>query len=256
MKITWDEAGSRLFETGVSKAVLYPTDSSGNYMEGVAWNGLISVSVSPEGGDPTPIYANNIKITETYSFLDFNGSIEAYTYPDEFSDCIGFDDATYGMRFAMQKRKRFGLTWRSRLGNDTEHLEHGYKIHILYGCMAQLSEMSYSTINEDQDLMTFSWPISTLPVFAPGYLYTSYVEFDSTKTLSDNLEYLEDILYGTESTDSRLPLPGELMTIMSSHDEDWIRGIFAVLDNTSYPFDGEYEDVVEGLYVKHDVRRF
>lgn len=248
MKLTWDETGSRLFETGVSKGVLYPTDSSGNYTEGVAWNGLVSVTVSPSGADPTPIYANNVKITESYSFLDFSGSIEAFTYPDEFADCLGMSLAGIGMRFAMQKRKRFGLAWRSKLGNDTEYMEHGYKLHILYGCMAQMSEMPYSTINQDPELMTFSWPISTMPTAASGYFSTSYVEIDSTKTDQESMNLLEQVLYGTDLSLPHLPLPEELISIMGEHEDDYIGGIFPGLDDTQYP--------ISGFFPKLDKRRF
>ena len=256
MKLSWDEAGSRLFETGVSKAVLYPTDSIGNYQKGVAWNGLISVTVSPEGAEPTPIYANNVKIAETYSFLDFNGSIDAFTYPDEFSDCIGFEETFSGMRFAMQKRKRFALVWRSRLGNDIDRLEHGYKIHILYNCMAQLSEMPFSTINEDPELINFSWSFSTIPILAPGYLQTSYVEIDSTKANPDNMYFLEQVLYGTDWTDPIIPLPEKLYDVMADREVDWAKAMYAILDNTGYPFNGIYPEYVEGLYPKYDGRRF
>lgn len=256
MKLSWDETGSRLFETGVSKAVLYPTDSSGNYIDGVAWNGMISVTGSPSGADPTPIYANNVKIAETYSFLDFNGSVEAFTYPDEFSDCLGFGQAAPGMRFALQKRKPFGLTWRSGLGNDIEELDYGYKLHILYGCMAQLSEMPYSTVNQDSEFIHFSWPITTLPILAPGFMPTSYVEFDSTQTNRESLSLLEQVLYGTQWTAPRLPLPGELIDIMADHSEDWIGGIFPLFDSISYPYTGTYEEVTIGFYPKLDIKRF
>lgn len=256
MKLSWDDTGSRLFETGVSKAILYPMDSSGNYTEGVAWNGLVSVTVSPEGADPTPIYANNVKITESYSFLDFSGSIEAFTYPDEFADCLGMSLSGIGMRFAMQKRKRFGLAWCSKLGNDTEYMEHGYKLHILYGCMAQMSEMPYSTINQDPELMTFSWPISTIPEIVSGYFPMSYIEIDSTKTKAGSLNLLEQIIYGTEWTSSRLPLPYELTEIMSEHGDDYIGGVFPLFDNIHYPYSGSYKDVEIGFYPKYDERRF
>ena len=256
MKLSWDDTGSRLFETGVSKAVLYPMDSSGNYTEGVAWNGLVSVTVSPEGADPTPIYANNVKITESYSFLDFSGSIEAFTYPDEFADCVGIGLAARGMRFAMQNRKRFGLAWRSKLGNDTEYMEHGYKLHILYGCMARPSEMAYSTVNEDPELMNFSWDFSTVPLTIPGFLPTSYIEFVSTQSSPGSLNLLEQVLYGTQWTSPRLPLPGELTDIMSDHGDDWIGGIFPLFDSVSYPYTGTYDEVTVGFYPKYDNRRF
>ena len=248
MKLTWDDTGSRLFETGVSKAVLYPEDSSGNYEKGVAWSGIVSISVSPSGGDPTPYYANNVKIAEEYSFIDFNGSIEAFTYPDEFAECLGMSLSGIGMRFAMQKRKRFGLVWRSVLGNDTNSLDHGYKLHILYGCMAQMSEMPYSTINQDPELMTFSWPISAMPTAATGYFPTSYVEIDSTKTDKDSINFLEQNLYGTDMTMPRLPLPEELITITGEHGDDYIGGIFPGLDDIHYPY--------IGFFPKLDTRRF
>lgn len=248
MKLTWDDTGSRLFETGVSKAVLYPEDSSGNYEKGVAWSGIVSISVSPSGGDPTPYYANNVKIAEEYSFIDFNGSIEAFTYPDEFADCLGMSLSGIGMRFAMQKRKRFGLVWRSVLGNDTKSLDHGYKLHILYGCMAQMSEMPYSTINQDPELMTFSWPISTIPEAATKYLNTSYVEFNSAKANKESMNLLEQILYGSDISTPRLPLPEELISIMGEHDDEYIGGIFPGLDGTQFP--------VSGFFPKLDTRRF
>ena len=248
MQLSWDDTGSRLFETGVSKAVLYPMDTSGNYTEGVAWNGLVSVTVSPEGADPTPIYANNVKITESYSFLDFSGSIEAFTYPDEFADCVGMGLAARGMRFAMQNRKRFGLAWCSKLGNDTEYMEHGYKLHILYGCMARPSEMAYSTVNEDPELMNFSWDFSTVPEIATGYSRTSYVEFDSTKTNKEGLNLLEQTMYGTDISIPRLPSPDEIVNIMRDHDDDWTGGIFPGLDDTSFP--------ISGFFPKLDKRRF
>lgn len=256
MKLTWDETGSRLFETGVSKVVLFPTDSSGDYTDGVAWSGVISVTGSPSGSDPTPIYANNVKIAETRSFIEFNGTIEAYTYPDEFSDCLGFELASPGMRFALQKPKRFGLAWRSILGNDVQHLDHGYKLHILYGCMAQMSEMPYSSVNQDPEAMTFSWPVSTLPVIASGFLPTSYVEFDSTKTDSAGLNLLEQVLFGTDWTPPRLPMPQELTDIMSKHSDDWIGGIFPLFDEIAYPYNGHYDEVTIGFYPKFDVRSF
>ena len=256
MKLTWDEAGTRLFETGVSKGVLYPTDSNGDYMPGVAWSGLTSVSVSPEGGDPDPIYANGVKIAESYSFLNFSGSIEAYMYPDEFSECIGFEEPISGMRFAMQKRKRFGLIWKSMLGNDVQNIEYGYKIHILYGCMAQLSEMTYSTVNENPEYMNFSWSFSTIPaVVLSGYLPTSYIEFDSIKTDPDSLFYLEQIIYGTDWTEPRIPLPLEIRDIMT-HESGWIKGIFAYLDDTTFPYNGKYSDYRTGNYQKYDLRKF
>ena len=257
MKLTWDEAGSRLFETGISKAVLYPTDSYGNYTKGVAWSGLTSVTVSPEGAAPTSIYANNEKIAEEYSFIDFNGSIEAYTYPDEFSDCIGFDEVYPGTYYAMQKRKRFALVWCSKLGNDTQQLDHGYKLHILYGCMAQLSEMPYTTINESPECLNFSWSISTIPApVSSGHLKTSYIEFNSTQANPINLNYLEQILFGTDWTDPRIVSPEELDEIMSYTLPDTLKGVYAILDNTRYPYTGTYSEFAIGAYKNYDVRKF
>ena len=216
MKLTWDDTGSRLFETGVSKGVLYPVDSSGNYTKGVAWNGIISINVTPDGAEPTPVYANGIKITEDYSFLDVNGTIEAFTYPDEFADCFGFKAAASGMVFAMQKRKRFGLAWKTKLGNDIQDSNYGYKLHILYGCMAKPSELSYTTTTQNAEPIRYSWSISTIPVSGTDFTPTSYVEFNSAKIDSKKLNRLENALYGTKNSNPYLPLPNDLITIMTT----------------------------------------
>ena len=255
MKLTWDDTGSRLIETGVSKAVLYPVDSSGNYAEGVAWSGLISVTVSPDVSDSTPIYANSVKIAESNSTIEFNGSIEAFTYPDEFDDCVDYNDIP-GMRFGFQACKRFGLVWKSKLNSDIENQNHGYKLHILYGCTAQPSEISCSTINNDIELANFLWSFSTLQSFNRGYSESQYIELDSSKTNAISLSMLEQILYGTDSSIPRLPKTDEIITIMQGHDDDWVKGVFPYFDNISYPYYGTYKETMSGFYLKHDERRF
>ena len=215
-KIVWDAIGEHTFETGVRNGVLYLKDAEGAYSNGVAWNGLTSVSESPEGAEPTDLYADDIKYLTLMSAENFKATIEAYTYPVEFEECDGSATIAKGVVIGQQSRKPFGLCYRTAIGNDTDGNEHGYKLHIVYGCQASPSEKQYSTINDSPDAVTFSWEVNTTPVNVTGKKPTATLIIDSTKADKAKLTALEAILYGSESTEPRLPLPDEIATLMTT----------------------------------------
>ena len=213
-KLVWDQTGERLYETGVKNCVLYiPTD--GVYSKGVAWNGITAVNESPSGAEPNPLYADDIKYLNLMSTEEFGASIEAYTYPDEFAQCDGSASIAKGVSIGQQTRKTFGLCYRTTLGNDTEGNDYGYKLHFIYGALAAPSEKAYATINDSPEAITFSWEISTTPVEVTGYKPTASLTIDSTTADPTKLAALEDILYGTEEAEARLPLPNEIATLMA-----------------------------------------
>ena len=214
-KLVWDQTGDRLYETGVSKGVLYPIQSDGAYSKGVAWNGLSSVTESPSGAEANPIYADDMKYLNLLSAEEFSATIEAYTYPDEFAECDGSADIATGVSIGQQKRKVFGLCYRTVLGNDVDSNDHGYKLHLIYGCMAAPSEKAYTSINDSPEAITFSWEVSTTPVNVTGFKPTASITIDSTKAKKEKLTALEAILYGANSEEARLPLPDEVATLMS-----------------------------------------
>lgn len=218
-RITWDDTGKRLYETGVKMGVLYPIQEGGLYSKGVAWNGLITVTESPSGAEATALYADDIKYLNLLSNEEFGATIEAYTYPDEFAECDGSASLATGVMIGQQKRKTFGLCYRTALGNDVEGNDYGYKLHLVYGCLAAPSEKGFSTINDSPEAITFSWEVSTTPVSVTGFKPTSQITIDSTKVNPEKLSALEDILYGKagdESNGPRLPLPNEVATLMST----------------------------------------
>ena len=215
-KIVWDAIGEHTFETGVRNGVLYLKDAEGAYNTGVAWNGLTSVSESPEGAEATDLYADDIKYLTLMSAENFKATIEAYTYPVEFEECDGSATIANGVVIGQQSRKPFGLCYRTAIGNDTDGNEHGYKLHIVYGCQASPSEKQYSTINDSPEAITFSWEVNTTPVNVTGKKPTATLIIDSTKADKAKLTALEAILYGSESTEPRLPLPDEIATLMTT----------------------------------------
>lgn len=215
-EIKWDLTGERLYETGVQKCALYPQDASGAYTNGVAWNGITAINESPSGAEATPLYADDTKYLELMSTEDFGGTIEAYTYPEEFEECDGSASIASGVYVGQQVRKPFGLCYRTVLGNDTQSNDHGYKLHLVYGAKASPSEKSYSTINDSPEAVTFSWEFTTTPVNVNGFKPTSRVIIDSTKADKSKLAALEAILYGTEGDVARLPLPDEIATLMAT----------------------------------------
>lgn len=195
-KLVWDNAGERFYETGIDHAALYVVDADGKYSNGVAWNGITSVSESPSGAEATALYADNIKYLNILSAEEFAATIEAYTFPDEFKLCNGESELGAGIIIGQQKRKTFGLSYRTRVGNDVEQEEYGYKLHMIYGCLAAPSEKAYSSINDSPEAITFSWSISTTPVNVTGHKPTALVTIDSTKVDADILATIEGILYG------------------------------------------------------------
>ena len=213
MKLVWDAIGERYYETGVDRGVVYP-QVSGEYPKGAAWNGLTNVTLSPSGAEPSPLYANNHKYLNLMSLEELSGSIEAYTYPEEFGECNGEASIATGVKIGQQKRKPFGFSFRTLIGNDTKGTSLGYKIHLVYGALASPSENANATVNEDPEAKTMSWEFSTTPVEVEGFEPTASVEIDSTKVDADKLKALEDILYGTAQAEARLPLPEEVAEII------------------------------------------
>lgn len=212
--IVWDESGKRFYETGVEKGVLYVAEG-GAYPKGVAWNGLINVAEKPSGAEPSPLYADNIKYLNLMSNEDFAASVEAYYYPDEFAACDGSAELVPGVSVGQQTRKKFGLSYVTKLGNDEDGADHGYKIHLIYGCLAAPSEKAYGTVNESPEAITFSWELSTTPVAVPNMKPTACIVIDSTKVDAEKLQALEAALYGTGDKEAYLPLPAELATLLA-----------------------------------------
>ena len=213
-KLSWDNSGERFYETGVKNGVLY-VQNAGKYPKGVAWNGLTAVTESPSGAEATPLYADDIKYLELTSEEEFGGTIEAYTYPDEFAECDGSAELAKGVKISQQKRKAFGLAYRTTIGNDEDGNDHGYKLHLVYGCKAAPSEKAYATINDSPEAITFSWEFTTTPVAVSGHKPTAHIEIDSTKADPTCLAALEAKLFGSQSEDPQLPLPDEVKTLMT-----------------------------------------
>lgn len=213
-KLVWDATGERLYETGVSKGVIYPQATGGTYPKGAAWNGLTAVTESPSGAEPTPLYADNIKYLTLMSAEEFGFTIEAYTYPDEFAECNGEGELATGVKIGQQKRKSFGLSYQTLLGNDVDGDAHGYKLHLVYGALAAPSEMERATVNDSPEATTMSWECSTTPVSVAGFRPTSHIVIDSTAVNKDKLNALEAMLYGSESEEAKLPLPDEVAELM------------------------------------------
>lgn len=213
-KLTWDQTGERYYETGVKKGVLYPQSTEGTYPKGVAWNGLTAVTESPSGAEATALYADDMKYLNLYSAEEFGATIEAYTYPDEFAACDGSAELTPGVSIGQQKRSTFGFSYTTAIGNDVDGSDHGYKLHLIYGCKAAPSERAYATINDSPEAITFSWEVTSTPVNVTGFKPTSCITIDSTKANAEKLAALEKILYGDAEVEARLPLPDEVATLM------------------------------------------
>ena len=215
-KIVWDQTGERLYETGVKRGVLYVQDTGGTYPKGVAWNGLTAVTESPSGAEATPLYADDIKYLNLISTGELGGTIEAYTYPDEFAECDGSASIATGVYIGQQSRKTFGMCYTTTVGNDVDSNAHGYKLHLIYGALASPSAKAYSTINDSPEAITFSWEFSTTPVNVTGFKPTANIVIDSTKATPEKMAALEKILYGDTEVEPRLPLPNEVAQVMAA----------------------------------------
>lgn len=214
-KLVWDAVGDKRYERGVSKGVLFPTKSDGSYEAGVAWNGLTNVNESPDGGEATDMWADNIKYGTLRSVENHKGSIEAYTYPDEFAECDGNAEPVPGLRLGQQTRKPFGLSYRTEIGSDSNP-ELGYKIHLVYGATASPSEKTHETVNDSSDISPISWDYETVPVAVDGYKPVAHLEIDSTKVDPTKLAQLEAKLYGSETEDPKLPMPAEVISMLTT----------------------------------------
>lgn len=213
--LTWDQVGERFYETGVDHGVLYLPDESGEYSDGVAWNGLVTVTESPTGAEATPTYADNIKYLNLISVEEFGATIEAYTYPDEFAQCDGSAEPEPGVTVGQQSRKIFGLVYRTRVGNDIDGTDHGYKLHLIWGATAAPSEKAYGTINDSPEAITFSWEVTTYPVPVTDMKPTALMVIDSTKVDADGLALLEEQLFGDSDTEPNLPMPDDVIAMFA-----------------------------------------
>lgn len=215
-KLVWDQTSEKLYETGTDRGVLYPVDSNGDYPKGIAWNGLTGVDENPTGGEPSNIYADNVKYLALYSAEEYGCTIRAYTYPEEFEACDGSLELAEGVYAGQQTRKGFGFCYRTLVGNDTEGNDYGYKLHIVYGCKASPSSKTYNTINDSPEAIEFSWAVNTSPVAVTDAKPTSVLVIDSTKLNTAGkakLAQLENILYGDDNNVARLPMPDEIVAI-------------------------------------------
>lgn len=213
--LVWDQVGERLYETGVDHGVLYIPDDTGEYVSGVAWNGLTTVTESPSGAASNPQYADNIKYLNLISAEEFGATVEAFTYPDEFAQCDGTAMPEPGVAIGQQSRKIFGLCYRTRVGNDLDGTDHGYKLHLIYGAQAAPSQKAYATINDSPAATAFSWDVTTTPVQVTGYKPTAMLSIDSSKVDEAALAVLEDELFGSGGVDPHLPLPDDVLAMFA-----------------------------------------
>lgn len=218
-QLVWDKTGEKLYEIGVDHGVLYP-QANNKYPKGVVWNGLTNVTENPSGAESNKIYADNIPYLDLKSAEEYGLTIECYYYPDEWAECNGETEAAEGVIIGQQRRNTFGFSYRSKIGNDTDGEDHGYKLHLVYGCSSEPSERSHETVNESPDAAAFSFTVSTIPVNVSGkgpdgkpFKPTSCITISSTKADPDKLADLEAILYGTDDEEARLPLPDEVISL-------------------------------------------
>lgn len=229
-KLIWDTEKERVYELGVDHGVLYlhGATAGSQYTKAYVWNGLTAVNVTPEGGEPNDHYADNMKYFSLMSAENWSGTIEAYTYPDEFAECDGSAAVVAGVYFGQQARKPFGFSYRTKVGNAEDGDDAGHKLHLVYGCKVAPSDKNYETVNDSPEAVTFSWEVNSTPVSVPGYKPLSEIIIDSTKVDATQLKKLEDILYGTDAdteagtsaTEGRLPLPAEVYKLFTGKDPE------------------------------------
>ena len=215
--LIWDAVGDKFYEMGTKMGVLYPMANDGNYENGVAWNGLTAVTESPSGAEETKLYADDIKYASLRSAEEYGYTIEAYTYPDEWAPCDGSAEVTKGVNIGQQKRKGFGFSWVTTVGNDVSD-EVGQKIHVAWNSTASPSEKSYATINDNPDAITFSWECTTSPVNVTGHRPTSHMEIDCSKLKPTTVKAIQDKLWGTESAEATLPTPDDLIKLITESE--------------------------------------
>ena len=228
--IKWDAVGAHYYENGVDHGVLYAlnanTSSGTTWKNGVPWNGLVSVTESPDGAEPTAIYADNIKYLNLLSVEEFKATIEAYTYPDEFAECDGSAElvAESGVYVGQQDRKPFCLCYRTKIGNDLSP-DAGFKLHLIYNALAAPTERAYETINDSPEAITFSWEVSTTPVEVEGFKPTAHIVIDSTKVPTAKMKKIMDALYGVdadpehsiEASDPHILMPEDIVDILNAN---------------------------------------
>lgn len=218
-KLVFDEIGKRLYQIGIAECVLFVQKANGTYENGVAWNGVTGITESPSGADVTALWADNIKYLELRAAEEFGGTIEAYTYPDEFEECDGTASVVDGVVIGQQPRKKFALAYKTKIGNDTVGDDYGYKLHIVYNASASPTERSFQTVNDSPDVEASSWEFTTTPVkFSEkykNYKPTSIITIDSTKADSTKLKTLETQIYGGDSAESTLPTPDAVLDIFA-----------------------------------------
>jgi hypothetical protein len=214
--LTWDQVGERFYETGVDRGVLYQLDEAGDYVDGVAWNGLTTVTESPAGAESNKQYADNTVYVNLISAEEFNGTIEAFTYPDEFGQNDGTDEPSPGVSLGQQGRRPFGLSYRTLKGNDVDGQDHGYKLHLVYGAQASPSEKAYGTVNDSPEAIAFSWDFSTTPVGVTDHRPVSLITIDSNKVAADDLAALEAMLWGNATGEPHLPMPDEVLDLFGT----------------------------------------
>lgn len=216
-RLIWDAIGEKFYEMGTKMGVLYPMKEDGSYENGVAWNGLTAVTESPSGAEETKLYADDIKYASLRSAEEYAYTIEAYTYPPEWEPCDGSAQVATGVTIGQQKRKGFGFSWVTTVGNDVSD-EVGKKIHIAWNSTDSPSEKSYASINDSPDAITFSWECSTSPVNVSGFRPTSHMEIDCSKLKAATVKAIEDKLWGTESAEATLPTPEEIITLVTTSE--------------------------------------
>lgn len=219
MRLEWDAVGKRYFETGVDRGVLFPS-SKDWYGAGVAWDGLTAVNENPSGAESSPQYADNIKYLNLISAEDYAATIEAFQSPKEFDECDGCAEIAPGVIAGQQARKPFAFSYRTLNGNDTEGQNYGYTVHLVYGCQAAPSERSHSTVNESPEAVTLSWEVTTTPVNIPDFKPTAHIQIRSMDVSAEKLAALEDLIYGSESSESRMPKPEELITMFKDAEAE------------------------------------
>jgi hypothetical protein len=215
-KLKWDQVGEKFYETGVDQGVLYLPNTTGVYNNGFPWNGLVSVSESPSGAESNKQYADNTVYLNLVSAEEFSATVEAFTYPEEFAECDGTAVPAAGVYVGQQRRKSFGLSYRTRVGNDIDAADFGYKLHLIYGALAAPTEKAYTTINDSPEAITFSWELSTTPIeVGSGLKPTATLTIDSTKVSAAKLADLENLLYGTAGVDPQLPTPAAVIAMFN-----------------------------------------